>query len=153
MKLRFWAFIYVPVGILHRAWVRRICRDAALLLDRNIRIDGTVALKQGEITDDQANFDGTRIIARGRHGGVGLAGRANRSASATRLNRCDPSRALSWCGKHYNKHYNHKHYNYKHHGRGKYYYRNRYWGHRYYYRPYNWQALGCMVVGPAWYCP
>jgi hypothetical protein len=55
-------------------------------------------------------------------------------------------------GKHYNKHYNYKHYNY-HHGGGKYYYRNRYWGHRYYYRPYNWQALGCIVVGPVWYCP
>jgi hypothetical protein len=57
-------------------------------------------------------------------------------------------------GKHYNynKHYNYKHYNY-HHGGGKYYYRNRYWGHRYYARPYNWQALGCVVVGPVWYCP
>ena len=52
----------------------------------------------------------------------------------------------------YNKHYNYKHYNY-HHGGGKYYYRNRYWGHRYYARPYNWQALGCVVVGPVWYCP
>jgi hypothetical protein len=57
-------------------------------------------------------------------------------------------------GKHfnYNKHYNYKHYNY-HHGGGKYYYRNRYWGHRYYARPYNWQTLGCVVVGPVWYCP
>jgi hypothetical protein len=54
---------------------------------------------------------------------------------------------------HYNKHYNYKHYNYKYHGGGKYYYRNRYWGHRYNYRPYNWQALGCIVVGPVWYCP
>ncbi len=55
--------------------------------------------------------------------------------------------------KHYNKNYN-KHYNYNYkHGGGRYYYRNRYWGHRYYNRPYNWQALGCIVVGPVWYCP
>ena len=57
-------------------------------------------------------------------------------------------------GKNYNKHYNYnKNYNYKYHGGGKYYYRNRYWGHRYNYRPYNWQGLGCVVVGPVWYCP
>ena len=63
-------------------------------------------------------------------------------------------------GKHYGgkptnyKHYN-KHYNYKYHGPkiGRYYHGGRYWGHRYYYRPYNWQALGCIVVGPVWYCP
>jgi hypothetical protein len=55
-------------------------------------------------------------------------------------------------GKNYNKHYNYKHYNYNR-GGGKYYYRNRYWGHRYNYRPYNWQGLGCVVVGPVWYCP
>ena len=39
-----------------------------------------------------------------------------------------------------------------HHG-GKYYHGGRYWGHRYNYRPYGWQALGCVVVGPVWYCP
>jgi hypothetical protein len=53
--------------------------------------------------------------------------------------------------KHYDNHYNYKHYNYKHGGR--YYYGNRYWGHRYYYAPNNWQGLGCIVVGPVWYCP
>ena len=47
--------------------------------------------------------------------------------------------------KHHNKHYNYKH--------GKYYYGGRYWGHRYYYAPYNWQGIGCIVVGPIWYCP
>jgi hypothetical protein len=57
-----------------------------------------------------------------------------------------------------NKNYNNKHYNnnYKHYNYnngGKYYYHNRYWGHRYYARPYNWQTLGCIVVGPVWYCP
>ena len=58
-------------------------------------------------------------------------------------------------GKHYNKHYN-KHYKYhggKHWKGGRYYHGGRYWGHRYYYRPWNWQALGCVVVGPVWYCP
>ncbi|MGH6825751.1 hypothetical protein [Methyloceanibacter sp.] len=57
--------------------------------------------------------------------------------------------------KNYNKHYNYnynRNYNYKH-GGGRYYYHNRYWGHRYNYRPYNWQALGCIIVGPVWYCP
>jgi hypothetical protein len=57
-------------------------------------------------------------------------------------------------GKHYNrKHY--KHYNYRggKHYRGRYYHGGRYWGRRYYYRPYNWQAWGCVVVGPVWYCP
>ena len=52
--------------------------------------------------------------------------------------------------KHYNKHYN-KYRGPKHYGR--YYHGGRYWGRRYYYRPYNWQALGCVVVGPVWYCP
>ena len=54
------------------------------------------------------------------------------------------------------KHYNRKHYNYKYrgpkHARG-YYHGGRYWGRRYYYRPDNWQAWGCVVVGPVWYCP
>ena len=54
-------------------------------------------------------------------------------------------------GKHYNKHYNYKYRGPKHYGR--YYHGGRYWGRRYYYRPYNWQALGCVVVGPVWYCP
>jgi hypothetical protein len=53
--------------------------------------------------------------------------------------------------KHYDKHYNY-HYNKKYY-KGRYYHGGRYWGHRYYYRPYNWQALGCVVVGPIWYCP
>ena len=53
--------------------------------------------------------------------------------------------------KHYNKHYNYKYHGPKHYGR--YYHGGRYWGRRYYYRPYNWQALGCVVVGPVWYCP
>jgi hypothetical protein len=53
--------------------------------------------------------------------------------------------------KHYNKNYNKNYkYNYKH---GRYYYGNRYWGHRYNYRPYGWQTLGCVAVGPIWYCP
>jgi hypothetical protein len=58
-------------------------------------------------------------------------------------------------GKHYHdgKIYKHYNYDYKHYGGGKYYYLNRYWGHRYYYRPYNWQTLSCIVVGPVWYCP
>ncbi len=57
--------------------------------------------------------------------------------------------------KHYNKHYNYHHnYNYnKKYYKGRYHYGGRYWGHRYYARPYNWQALGCIVVGPVWYCP
>ena len=56
-------------------------------------------------------------------------------------------------GKRHGKHY--KHYNYRggKNYRGRYYHGGRYWGRRYYYRPYNWQALGCVVVGPIWYCP
>jgi hypothetical protein len=113
-----------------------------------------VALKQGKFADDQANFDGRRIVARGSYGRMGLAGLANRAASACGFIQRDPSRALSWRRQalQLHKHYNYKHYNY-HHGGGKYYYRNRYWGHRYNYRPYNWQTLGCVVVGPVWYCP
>jgi hypothetical protein len=57
--------------------------------------------------------------------------------------------------KNYNKKYNYKHYNnhYNYHGGGRYHYGNRYWGHRYNYRPYGWQTLGCIAVGPVWYCP
>lgn len=52
----------------------------------------------------------------------------------------------------YSKNYNwnkHRHNNYA----GTYRYGNRYWGHRYNYRPYGWQTLGCIAVGPIWYCP
>ena len=52
--------------------------DAPLSPDRDIRVDGTVALKQGKFADDQANFDGSRIVARGRFGGM-AAGLADRS--------------------------------------------------------------------------
>ena len=47
-----------------------------------------------------------------------------------------------------NKNKNHNH-NHKH----GYYHGGHYYGHQYYVRPYNWQALGCVVVGPVWYCP
>jgi hypothetical protein len=55
------------------------------------------------------------------------------------------------------KYYKNKKY-YKHHGYyekpyKKYYHGGRYWGHRYYARPYGWQTLGCVAVGPVWYCP
>ena len=61
-------------------------------------------------------------------------------------------------GRHYNRHYHGgRHYNRHYHGgkhwRGRYYHGGRYWGHRYYHRPWNWRALGCVVVGPVWYCP
>jgi hypothetical protein len=36
---------------------------------------------------------------------------------------------------------------------GNYWHGGRYWGHRYSYRPYGWQTLGCVAVGPIWYCP
>lgn len=52
----------------------------------------------------------------------------------------------------YSKNYNwnkHRHNQYA----GRYHYGNRYWGHRYDYRPYGWQTLGCIAVGPIWYCP
>jgi hypothetical protein len=56
--------------------------------------------------------------------------------------------------KYYNKHYKYnKNYYGKKYYKGRYHYGNRYWNHRYNYRPYNWQALGCIVVGPVWYCP
>src|SRR5262249_30805234 len=48
-----------------------------------------------------------------------------------------------------NHNHNHNHDNHKH----GYYHGGRYYGHQYYVRPYNWQALGCVVVGPVWYCP
>jgi hypothetical protein len=35
----------------------------------------------------------------------------------------------------------------------RYYHGGRYWGHRYYARPSGWQTLGCVAVGPVWYCP
>jgi hypothetical protein len=56
---------------------------------------------------------------------------------------------------HGNKNYNYKHYNYNYnyHGGGRYHYGNKYWGHRYNYRPYGWETLGCIAVGPVWYCP
>jgi hypothetical protein len=57
---------------------------------------------------------------------------------------------VGYKGHHGYKHYNH-HYAYKNYGR--YHYGNRYWGHRYYARPYNWQTIGCIAVGPIWYCP
>ena len=60
------------------------------------------------------------------------------------------------------KYYKNKKY-YKHHGYyndkpryhkgSRYYHGGRYWGHRYYARPSGWQTLGCVAVGPAWYCP
>jgi hypothetical protein len=49
----------------------------------------------------------------------------------------------------HNRNHNNHHHNHNH----GYYHGGRYWGHRYYARPYNWQALGCVVVGPVWYCP
>ena len=57
---------------------------------------------------------------------------------------------------HNNHNHNHNHNNHNNHNHnhgGKYYYGNRYWGHRYNVRPYNWQGLGCVLVGPVWYCP
>jgi len=44
-------------------------------------------------------------------------------------------------------------YRYKNKYAGNYWHGGRYWGHRYSYRPYGWQTLGCVAVGPIWYCP
>jgi len=57
--------------------------------------------------------------------------------------------------KHYNHNYAYRNYHgYAHRNNyGRYRYANRYWGHRYYVRPYNWQTIGCIAVGPVWYCP
>jgi len=51
-----------------------------------------------------------------------------------------------------NNHYNRRHYrrNYGHHRHG--YDRYRGW-HRYHHRPRGWRTLGCVLVGPIWYCP
>ena len=58
---------------------------------------------------------------------------------------------------HKNKKYykHHGYYNYKprYHKGSRYYHGGRYWGHRYYARPSGWQTLGCVLVGPVWYCP
>jgi hypothetical protein len=44
-------------------------------------------------------------------------------------------------------------YHHKNRYAGRYWHGGRYWGHRYSYRPYGWQTLGCVAVGPIWYCP
>ena len=56
---------------------------------------------------------------------------------------------------HHNGHKRHysNHGNWNKHYRGRYHYGGRYWGHRYSYRPYGWATLGCIAVGPVWYCP
>jgi hypothetical protein len=57
------------------------------------------------------------------------------------------------------KYYKNKNWKYgnKYHHKNKYadryWHGGRYWGHRYNYRPYGWQTLGCVAVGPIWYCP
>jgi ABC-type Zn2+ transport system substrate-binding protein/surface adhesin len=52
-----------------------------------------------------------------------------------------------------NKNHNHNHDHHNHNHKHGYYHGGHYYGHQYYVRPYNWQALGCVVVGPVWYCP
>jgi hypothetical protein len=49
--------------------------------------------------------------------------------------------------------YGNKHRYNKHKYANHYWHGGRYWGHRYNYRPYGWQTLGCVAVGPIWYCP
>jgi hypothetical protein len=49
--------------------------------------------------------------------------------------------------------YGSKHYKNKYKYGGHYWHGGKYWGHRYNYRPYGWQTLGCVAVGPIWYCP
>src|SRR5262245_56667342 len=51
-----------------------------------------------------------------------------------------------------NKNKNHND-NHNHNHKHGYYHGGHYYGHQYYVRPYNCQALGCVVVGPVWYCP
>src|SRR5262245_54265518 len=51
------------------------------------------------------------------------------------------------------KYGNKYHYNNKYKYSDRYWHGGRYWGHRYNYRPYGWQTLGCVAVGPLWYCP
>ena len=52
-----------------------------------------------------------------------------------------------------NNNNNHNHDNHNHNHNNGYYHGGHYYGHQYVVRPYNWQALGCVVVGPVWYCP
>ena len=54
---------------------------------------------------------------------------------------------------HNHNNHNHNHDNDNHNHHHGYYHGGRYYGHQYVVRPYNWQALGCVVVGPVWYCP
>jgi hypothetical protein len=62
----------------------------------------------------------------------------------------EPSSALVEVGKKYDykkhgyKHGHYKHHGYKHPPKGWRSYSNRPWG---------WQRRGCIVIGPAWYCP
>ena len=49
--------------------------------------------------------------------------------------------------------YGNKYHNNKYKYESRYWHGGRYWGHRYYSRPYGWQTLGCVAVGPVWYCP
>jgi hypothetical protein len=55
--------------------------------------------------------------------------------------------------KKYYKHHGYNYYDKPRYGGPRYYRGGRYWGHRYSYRPPGWQTLGCVAVGPVWYCP
>ena len=110
---------------------------------------------------DQTNPFRIRFVVRARFGRVGPPGGAKGRPTSAEPVRHNPGRARPrrQKGKHYGGHKNYKHYNYKHYNKhynykhGRYYHGGRYWGRRYYYRPPNWQAWGCVVVGPVWYCP
>src|SRR5262245_32919866 len=55
--------------------------------------------------------------------------------------------------KNHNDNHNHNHDNHNHNHNHGYYHGGHYYGHQYYVRPPNWQVLGCVAVGPVWYCP
>lgn len=79
------------------------------------------------------------------------------AAPSTKLPQVETSDLVQVGKKHHGKHYGKHHYKYKYRGprHGKwrgYHHGGRYWKYRYYRRPWNWWALGCINVGPVWYC-
>ncbi len=83
---------------------------------------------------------------------------ASPAAPSTKLPQATTSDVVQVGKKSHGKHYGRHRYKYKYRGprygkgwRG-YHHGGRYWKYRYYKRPWNWYALGCVSVGPVWYC-
>jgi hypothetical protein len=90
------------------------------------------------------------LLALGTAIGSSAASAAPASTALSGLNQTHSGIELAKYHRH-GRHFYRPHY--RHH---RHYYRghNRYRGwHRYHHRPRHWRSLGCVVVGPIWYCP